>query len=143
MEDVLFPPRTRLPGHPNALTLVARDAAGAGIAEETYYSVGGGFIRRDGEPPRVSAHPYPLDFDDAAGLLALCDEHGITIAEAARRNEEALRDDAEIAAGLDRLWDTMAASVNDGLHTDGVLPGMLRVKRRASDRTSTRLNSSH
>src|SRR3546814_3223189 len=66
-DDVVFAPRTRLPGHPNALTLVARDAAGAVIAEETYYSVGGGFIRRDGEPPRVSAHPYPLDFDDEIG----------------------------------------------------------------------------
>jgi L-serine dehydratase len=131
-DDIVFAPRTRLPGHPNALTFVARGSGDEILAEETYYSVGGGFIRRDGEAPRVSAHPFPLDFDDAAGLLALCDEHGITIAEAARRNEEALRDDAEIAAGLDRLWDAMSASVNDGLHADGVLPGMLRVKRRAS-----------
>jgi L-serine dehydratase len=131
-DDVAFAPRTRLPGHPNALTLVARAADGAVLAEETYYSVGGGFIRRDGEPARVSAAAFPLDFDDAAGLLALCDEHGITIAEAARRNEEALRDDSEIAAGLDRIWDAMAACVEAGLRADGVLPGMLRVRRRAS-----------
>ncbi len=131
-EDIVFAPRTRLPGHPNALTLVARDGEGAIVAEETYYSVGGGFIRRDGEDAPVAARSFPYDFDDAAGLLALCDEHGITIAEAARRNEEALRDDAEIAAGLDGIWDAMAACVTEGLHTDGVLPGMLRVTRRAS-----------
>ena len=131
-DDVVFAPRTRLPGHPNALTLVARDAAGAVVAEETYYSVGGGFIRREGEPSRVAAQRFPFDYDDAAGLLALCDEHGITIAEAARRNEEALRSDADIAAGLDRLWDTMAACVEEGLRADGVLPWMLRVTRRAS-----------
>ncbi len=131
-EDIAFAPRTRLPGHPNAMTLVARDAHGSVLAEETYYSVGGGFIRREGEPPPVRAHVLPFDFDDAAGLLALCDEHGITIAEAARRNEEVLRSDAEIAAGLDGLWDTMAACVTAGLAADGVLPGMLRVRRRAA-----------
>ncbi|MFJ6653767.1 L-serine ammonia-lyase, iron-sulfur-dependent, subunit alpha [Microbacterium sp. NPDC091313] len=131
-DDISFAPRTRLPGHPNALTLVARSADGAVLAEETYYSVGGGFIRRDGEPPRLAPRVFPFDFDDAAGLLALCDDEGITIAEAARRNEEALQGDAEIAAGLDRIWDAMAACVAEGLRTDGELPGMLRVKRRAA-----------
>ncbi|MBN9185355.1 MAG: L-serine ammonia-lyase, iron-sulfur-dependent, subunit alpha [Microbacterium sp.] len=135
--DVAFEPRTRLPGHPNAMTLrayagPASDAAAAVLAEDTYYSVGGGFIRREGEPVRVSAHPFPLGFDTAAELLALCDEHGITIAEAARRNEEALRSESDVAAGLDAIWDAMAACVEAGLHTGGVLPGMLKVKRRAS-----------
>ncbi|WP_292876443.1 L-serine ammonia-lyase, iron-sulfur-dependent, subunit alpha, partial [Microbacterium sp.] len=110
----------------------ASDAAAAVLAEDTYYSVGGGFIRREGEPARVSAHPFPLGFDTAAELLALCDEHGITIAEAARRNEEALRSESDVAAGLDAIWDAMAACVEAGLHTGGVLPGMLKVKRRAS-----------
>jgi L-serine dehydratase len=125
-------PRTRLPGHPNAMTLFARDADGVLLADETYYSVGGGFIRREGEAPRVAAASVPFPFTDAASLLALCDEHGITIAEAARRNEQALRSDEEIAAGLDRIWDAMAACVDAGLHHDGVLPGILKVKRRAS-----------
>ncbi|BAJ75232.1 L-serine deaminase [Microbacterium testaceum StLB037] len=131
-DDVVLAPRTRLPGHPNAMTLVARDADGGVLADETFYSIGGGFIRREGEPPRVSAAPFPLAFDDAATLIALCDEQGITIAEAARRNEEALRSDEEIAAGLDRIWDAMAACVNAGLAHDGVLPGILKVKRRAA-----------
>ncbi|GAA1916934.1 L-serine ammonia-lyase [Microbacterium aoyamense] len=156
--DVVFAPRTRLPGHPNAMTLeawadaahgppratsgvvretgtprLAAPASDAGLVlRDTYYSVGGGFIRRDGEPPRVRAHAFPLDFASAEDLLSVCDERGITIAEAARLNEEALRSDDEIAEGLDAIWDAMAACVEAGLVADGVLPGMLQVKRRAS-----------
>ncbi|WP_457098921.1 L-serine ammonia-lyase, iron-sulfur-dependent, subunit alpha [Microbacterium sp. P5_E9] len=130
-EGVTFLPRTRLPGHPNAMTLSALDEADAVLAEETYYSVGGGFIRRDGEPQRVAARPFPLDYDNAAELLAACDERGLTIAEAARINEQALRSDEQIAAGLDAIWDAMTSCIEAGLRADGVLPGMMRVKRRA------------
>jgi L-serine dehydratase len=130
--DISLEPRTRLPGHPNAMTLIARDAHGQVLAEEIFYSIGGGFIRREGEPARVATAPLPLAFADAATLIELCDERGITIAEAARLNEEAFRSDDEIAAGLDRIWDAMAACVEAGLHNDGVLPGILKVKRRAS-----------
>lgn len=164
--DVVFAPRTRLPGHPNAMTLEAwaspddgpaRPTAVAGLREtgapsvaplvdvsdagllarETYYSVGGGFIRREGDQSAPhgggsSAHGFPLDFASAEELLALCDERGITIAEAARINEESLRPDDEIAARLDRIWDAMAACVEAGLGSGGVLPGMLGVKRRAA-----------
>jgi len=132
--DIAFEPRTRLPGHPNAMTLQAWDAAGAVLAEDTYYSIGGGFIRREGAAAEVASTPFPLQFSSAAELLALCDERGLTIAEAARRNEEALRAEEEIAAGLDAIWDAMKACVDAGLHpahTGGVLPGILRVKRRA------------
>ncbi|MET0830282.1 MAG: L-serine ammonia-lyase, iron-sulfur-dependent, subunit alpha, partial [Microbacterium sp.] len=167
--DIVFAPRTRLPGHPNAMTLEAWSSprrlenadldrlAAAGIRStgaapaelpatgddeglvlrETYYSIGGGFIRREGDASSGSgsapaSHAYPLAFDSAEELLALCDERGITIAEAARINEEALRTDEEIAAGLDRIWDAMSACVEAGLQHGGVLPGMLQVKRRAS-----------
>ena len=136
-EDVAFAPRTRLPGHPNALTLQAWDAGDAGtgslLAEETYYSIGGGFIRREGDPSTSSGtgQGYPLAFGTAEELLAQCDELGITIAEAARINEESRRSEAEIAAGLDRIWDAMSACVEAGLHADGTLPGILKVKRRA------------
>ncbi len=130
--DIVFAPRTRLPQHPNALTLSVRaEGSDEPLLSETYFSIGGGFIRRDGEPPPVSAHPYPLAFDSAAGLLELCDEQGLSIAEAARLNEQALRTDEEIAAGLDAIWDAMSTCVESGLRADGVLPGMLRVKRRA------------
>ena len=129
--DITFAPRTRLPGHPNALTLRARGADDELIAEETYYSVGGGFIRRDGEDAAVAAASFPLAYDSAEQLLALCDERGWTIAEVARHNEQALRTEEEVAAGLDAIWDAMASCVEAGLHADGVLPGMLKVKRRA------------
>ncbi len=164
--DVVFEPRTRLPGHPNAMTLEAWESSGDGpvralsgatgvretgaagmrasapeptattdaglVARETYYSVGGGFIRREGAPPPVRAHAYPLAFASAEELLALCDEQGLTIAEAARLNEAAIRTDEEIAEGLDAIWDAMAGCVEAGLGAEGVLPGMLGVKRRAA-----------
>ncbi|WP_026059859.1 L-serine ammonia-lyase, iron-sulfur-dependent, subunit alpha [Microbacterium yannicii] len=167
--DIVFAPRTRLPGHPNAMTLEAwaspddgperdhartlgiRETGGASravtdattragtdaglLARETYYSVGGGFIRREGDPAtagHLRTESFPLDFGSAEELLALCDERGLTIAEAARLNEAARRSDEEIAEGLDAIWNAMAACVEAGLRTDGVLPGMLGVKRRAS-----------
>lgn len=130
--DIVFEPRTRLPGHPNAMTITAWDAAAGVVAEETYYSVGGGFIRRDGEAAKLASAPLPYSYADAASLLALCDEHGLSIAEVARLNETAERPEEEVAAGLDAIWDAMAACVENGLHSDGVLPGMLKVKRRAS-----------
>ena len=134
--DIEFAPRTRLPGHPNAMTLRALDPAGAVLLEETYYSIGGGFIRRESDVVASDARPravdaFPFRFSNAAELIELCDEHGLTIAEVARRNEEALRGEDEIAAGLDAIWDAMSACVDAGLHAGGVLPGMLKVKRRA------------
>jgi len=131
-DDIEFAPRTRLPGHPNAMTLIALDGAGTPLAEETYYSIGGGFIRREGEPTQAAARPFPLSFRSAEELLALCDEHGLTIAEAARINEQAVRSEEEVAAGLDAIWDAMAGCIEAGLHADGELPGIMRVKRRAA-----------
>ena len=163
--DVVFAPRTRLPGHPNAMTLEAWASPGDGparalaapgvretgssaavepvvgtdaglLARETYYSVGGGFIRREGDSTGGGAEgvrqAFPLDFSSAEELLAVCDERGITIAEAARINEESLRPDEDIAEGLDAIWDAMAACVEAGLQSGGVLPGILGVKRRAA-----------
>ncbi|WP_067197213.1 L-serine ammonia-lyase, iron-sulfur-dependent, subunit alpha [Microbacterium sp. XT11] len=130
-DDIVFAPRTRLPGHPNAMTITARDAEGGILAEETYYSIGGGFIRREGEEAAVAAAALPYSYADAASLISLCDEHGLTIAELARLNETAMRSEEEVAAGLDAIWDAMAACVDAGLHADGVLPGILKVKRRA------------
>lgn len=129
--DIEFAPRTRLPGHPNAMTLIARGVDGVAVAEETYYSVGGGFIRREGEEAAVGSGALPFDYVDAASLLALCDEHGLSIADVARMNEMVVRSEEDVAAGLDAIWDAMAQCVNAGLHADGVLPGVLKVKRRA------------
>ncbi|KJL34360.1 L-serine dehydratase 2 [Microbacterium oxydans] len=129
--DIVFTPRTRLPGHPNAMTITAWSADDAVVAEETYYSVGGGFIRREGEGAAIASAGYPYSYADAASLIALCDEHGLSIAELARLNESSVRSEEEVAAGLDAIWDAMSGCVDAGLHADGVLPGFLQVKRRA------------
>lgn len=132
-DDIAFVPRTRLPGHPNAMTLHALDAEGEPVLEQTYYSVGGGFIRRDGEEARVAAAAQPYPYDTAEELLALCDETGMSIAEIARGNEMAVRSEEQVAAGLDAIWDAMASCVDAGLHSGGTLPGILKVRRRAGD----------
>lgn len=129
-DDIVFAPRQRLPGHPNALTLHAYDAAGRMLAEQTSFSVGGGFIRHDGEAP-VPAVPVPYPFSSAAELVHLCERHELSIAEIARWNEQASCSERELATGLDAIWDAMAACIAAGLTADGVLPGGLRVKRRA------------
>jgi len=133
--DVSLEPRTRLPGHPNALTLQAwGDDDALPIVEETYYSVGGGFIRRDGDAPeQAEALRHPLPYSTAAELLALCDEHGVSLCDVAWRNEVAVHGEEGIIAGLDAIWGAMAECVAHGLATEGTLPGGLRVKRRAPE----------
>jgi L-serine dehydratase len=128
--DVQLQPRVRLPGHPNALTLTALDAGGRVLAQETYFSIGGGFIRRDGEP-RGSAVEYPMAYGTAVSLLALCSLEGLTIADVARRNEESRRSPAEVDAALDAIWRAMDDCITAGLHATGTLPGALGVRRRA------------
>ena len=128
---VRFEPRTRLPGHPNALTLSAFDATGAVVSAETYYSIGGGFIRREGEQaPAPDADALP--FGTAADLLATCSAQGLTIAEVARVNEEHRRSPVDVDAGLDAIWHAMRDCIDAGLHADGTLPGVLGVRRRAA-----------
>ncbi|MGV8883619.1 MAG: L-serine ammonia-lyase [Rhodoglobus sp.] len=129
-DDVTFEPRTRLPGHPNALTFTALDASGSVLSSETYYSVGGGFIRREGEQVSTGAI-YPLAYRSADALLALCLEHDTSIAGVARINEESRRPREEVDAALDALWNAMDACIEAGMHATGTLPGILRVKRRA------------
>jgi L-serine dehydratase len=133
--DVVFEPRTRLPGHPNAMTLSAwgDDPDGAALLEETYYSIGGGFIRRDGDPVRpVTTVIQPMPYASSAALLELCDQHGIGICDVARANEEAVHGADALDAGLDAIWTAMSACVEAGLRVDGTLPGGLGVKRRAA-----------
>jgi len=129
--DITFAPFTRKEAHPNALTLTAWDEAGDVVAEETYYSIGGGFIRRDGESLDAGAHDYPFRFASADTLLALCAEHDLSIAGIARRNEESRRSMADVDEGLDAIWYAMNACIDAGMHARGMLPGILQVKRRA------------
>lgn len=130
--DVSLEPRTRLPGHPNAMTLQAWGDGPLPLAEETYYSVGGGFIRREGEAAsEAEALRHPLPYSSADELLAICEEHGVSFCDVARHNEIAVHGEQGIDAGLDAIWSAMADCVAHGLETEGTLPGGLGVKRRA------------
>ena len=138
--DLVFHRRQSLPFHANGMRLSAFDAAGAELAARAYYSVGGGFVvsdevAADGARQKVvapDATVLPLPFRTGAELLALARAHGCTIAEVMRRNERHWRSDAEIDAGLLKIWAVMQACVARGCRTEGVLPGGFKVRRRAA-----------
>ncbi|MDO9620264.1 MAG: L-serine ammonia-lyase [Pseudomonas sp.] len=125
-----------LPYHPNAMTLSAFAADGSLLHENTYYSVGGGFVV-DAEQAASGQldqdHTVlPYDFNSAEQLLQLCKEHGLRVSELMMANEKAWRSEAEIRSGLMRLWQAMRECVEQGLQHEGILPGGLNVKRRAA-----------
>ena len=137
-DDLLFM-RAPLPFHANGMRFVALDAAGNELSERIYYSVGGGFIvsdevAADGTRQKViapDATVLPLPFTSGDALLQLAAQQGLSIAQIMRRNEQHWRSDAEIDAGLLRIWQVMQDCVKRGCATDGVLPGGFKVKRRA------------
>ncbi len=138
--DIEFAPRTRLPGHPNALTLTAWGSTsasspdGEALATETYFSIGGGFIRRDGDGMTVASQVTPvLPFATSADLLAICCDNDLSIADVALRNELGTHTEAEVCERLDAIWGAMASCVEEGLNSPGILPGGLKVKRRATE----------
>lgn len=125
-----------LPYHPNAMTLGAYAGDGSLLHENTYYSVGGGFVV-DAEQAASGQldqdhTALPYDFNSAAELLQLCQEHGLRVSELMMANEKAWRSEAEIRSGLMRLWQAMRDCVEQGLKHEGILPGGLNVKRRAA-----------
>ena len=132
--DVSFVPRTRLAGHPNALTLSAWGGAEVfPLLQETYFSIGGGFIRQEGAGAETAAGAtQPMAYSSSAELLALCDAHGLDICQIARVNEESIHSPAELDAGLDAIWAAMHECVEAGLSGEGTLPGGLGVPRRAA-----------
>ncbi|MEM7753341.1 MAG: L-serine ammonia-lyase [Pseudomonadota bacterium] len=134
--DVVFDYGAPLPGHANGMVLLATDAEGDVLVQETYYSVGGGFVLTEAELAAGVATdegpsvPYP--FKSAAEMLEMCHASGLSIAQLKRMNEETRQTRADLDAGLARLWATMKACIDRGLETTGTLPGGLSVKRRAA-----------
>jgi L-serine dehydratase len=130
--QLLFMRSERLPRHTNGMRFTALDAAGGRLAEEDYYSLGGGFIVRGDDPESQEAAavpPYP--FGSGAELLALCREHGLEIFELMLANERTWRTTAQIHEQLFAIWRVMQACVARGFRQTGVLPGVLKVRRRA------------
>ena len=135
-QDLLFHKNKRLPYHPNGMKFYAFDSSGKVLQERSYYSVGGGFVVNEeaaGAGRIVEDHAQlPLHFTTGAELLAHCEEQGLSISQVMLRNERVWRSDAEIQAGLLNIWTVMQACVTRGCQSEGVLPGGLKVKRRAA-----------
>lgn len=135
-EHLIFERRESLPGHPNGMRFTASDADGSELRSKVYYSVGGGFILdetatgADRIKPDDTVLPHP--FDTAADLLGRCRETGLSVSALMMENEQAFgRTPDEIRAGLLELWGVMAACVERGRTREGLLPGGLKVRRRA------------
>jgi L-serine dehydratase len=131
--DLLFHREQSLPRHPNGMRFTAFDAAGEALLIERFYSIGGGFIVRgeeqDADEAAVVKVPFP--FDTAGELLEQCHRHELSIHALVLANEEAWRPAEETRAQLLELWRVMKDCVRNGFEAEGVLPGSLKVPRRA------------
>ncbi|MCE8417575.1 L-serine ammonia-lyase [Rhodovulum sulfidophilum] len=135
--DLVFDHDRALPGHANGMILSAIDAEGDILTSETYYSIGGGFVRTEaelaaGETDRDDGtRPLPYPFASAADLLELARTSGRSIAAMKRANEIARMGPEALETGLARIWSAMSDCIERGLATDGQLPGGLGIRRRA------------
>ena len=122
-----------LPGHSNGMRFTAHDAALDVLAREEYYSIGGGFVVQAGASVQGGEKraPPPYEFESGARLLELCRKEGLEIHELMLARERAWYGDADIRARLMRIWLVMQACVQRGFEAQGLLPGVLGVRRRA------------
>ncbi|KUF11798.1 L-serine ammonia-lyase [Pseudoponticoccus marisrubri] len=133
--DLVFDHGPALPGHANGMILKAMDAQGDVILQETYYSVGGGFVLTEAElaagRDTDDGPPVPYPFKSAAEMLEMAQASGLSIAGMKRANELSRGGVDRLDRGLSRIWEVMEACMERGLTETGELPGGLRVRRRA------------
>jgi len=133
--DLRFLQRERLPHHSNGMRFAAFDAGGALLESSVYYSTGGGAIVDEAaitrNAPPEGAWDIPFNYHCAAELLTIAEREGMTIADVARANERAGYSDEEINTRLAAISDAMARCIDRGIGQEGILPGGLKVKRRA------------
>jgi L-serine dehydratase len=144
--DLLFHNDQVLPQHPNGMRFSAFHDGGELLASEAYFSIGGGFVLKEGETEGDAAPlPVPHPFSNAAELLEQAESKGLPVWKLMLENESALRDslnraqrppgglcaEAEVRERIARIWEVMDACIERGLHTTGILPGGLNVRRRA------------
>jgi L-serine dehydratase len=132
--DVLYHRQQVLPGHSNGMRFAAFDAGGEILLKEEFYSIGGGFVQRADEMGTNGAQPaasVPLPFANGEQLLKLAREHGLEIFELVLVNERTWRPDDATVAGLLHIWRVMQDCVERGFSAQGLLPGVLKVRRRA------------
>ncbi len=123
--EVVFDCEAKALLHPNTLVMTAYDAAGAEILSVTYLSVGGGTVREAGAAPVAAEEIYP--FADFSELRSFCEREGTALADVAFRFE-----DAAFHQYLAAVWESMKATIQRGLTREGLLPGALRVERKAA-----------
>jgi L-serine dehydratase len=135
--DLAFDYGPALPGHANGMVIRATDAQGDVILSETYYSIGGGFVLtaaelvEAGEKKAKARADVPYPFETADEMLAMAKSSGLSIAAMKRANELRFRSDAALDAGIDRIWQVMTQCIDRGIAGTGILPGGLKVRRRA------------
>lgn len=134
-EELLFLRKKPLPLHSNGMRFSATDAGGKPLLEKVYYSVGGGFVvdgqgatEGDAEAPV----PLPYGFKTAADLLRMCKLHGLSVSTLVLENEKAMRTEEAVRRDVLRLVEAMRACVRRGCEREGILPGGLKVRRRAA-----------
>lgn len=139
VKDMILHPLTILPRHTNGLKFAVSDTAGEVLHQATFFSVGGGFIVREGEEDAAqqeleeSKKELPFPFRTAAELLRHCQTNGLSIGEVMLVNERASRSEEEIRQGLLHIYSVMESCVAVSLKREGLLPGGLKVRRRAPD----------
>lgn len=136
--DLVFDRTKPLPGHANGMAFSAFDAGDRLLLRRVYYSVGGGFVVSEEELQKLKARgpeghgpEVPFPFRNAREMLEMADSSSKSIAEMKRANEEIYRSGVDLDGELDRIWDVMNACVERGLAQTGIMPGGLKVKRRA------------
>ena len=131
--DILLEKDITLPAHSNGMRFCAVDALGSTLAEEVYYSVGGGAVRREDEmetaPEEMPVVPY--EFGSCAELVDICRRERMSIATVVRVNEGTLRPMPVVNSRVRLVWQTMQQAVDRGIATSGILPGGLSLSRRA------------
>ena len=134
-DDLTFDFGPNLPGHANGMILMATDKQGDVILQETYYSIGGGFVMTEAELAAGrntdEGEPVPYPFKSAAEMLEMAETSGKTIAQMKQANEVSRGGPENLRSGVVRLWDVMNGCIERGLENDGELPGGLQVRRRA------------
>jgi L-serine dehydratase len=130
--DIAFLFTETLSYHPNALSFMAGFRNGEAISE-TYYSIGGGFVVKEGDLEKKQEVNLPFPINTSAEVLHWCLKTGLAIHEVVLENEQAWRPEKETREGVLQIWKVMRDCTYRGCHTSGVLPGGLNVKRRAAD----------
>jgi L-serine dehydratase len=135
-DDLILYRRRSLPFHPNGMTFTAY-CDGKVLCERTYYSIGGGFVLDDDESghPQLLPDPTPVPYPFRTGteLLDFCRHQNLSISQVMLANECVRRPEAEVHAGLLKIWSVMQQCIQRGCSTPGVLPGGLKVRRRSAE----------